>query len=61
MAAAVEHFVLPPTAYVPNNKFPVIVYRNVLPSEHTEASTSAFLEANKWEKKVRDPRSQTCL
>ena len=52
MASHVEHFVLPPTPYVPNNKLPVIVYRDVLPKPHSEESTTAFLEANKWEKKV---------
>lgn len=52
MAGAVEHFTLPSTPYVPNNKNPVIVYRDVLPRPHAEESTTAFLEANKWEKKV---------
>ncbi|KAF2015161.1 hypothetical protein BU24DRAFT_463877 [Aaosphaeria arxii CBS 175.79] len=49
--AIVEHFVLPPTTYVPNNKLPVIVYRDVLPEPHAEDSTTQFLEANKWQKK----------
>ncbi|KAK9774308.1 putative Cupin type-2 domain-containing protein [Seiridium cardinale] len=50
---AVEHFILPPTPYVPNNKHPAIVYRDVLPKSYSEESTTAFLEANKWEKKVK--------
>jgi hypothetical protein len=49
----VEHFTLPPTPYVPNNRHPVIIYRDVLPKPYSEESTTAFLEANKWEKKVR--------
>ncbi|KAH6683529.1 hypothetical protein F5X68DRAFT_242359 [Plectosphaerella plurivora] len=51
MPLVIEHFVLPPTAHVPNNKHPVIVYRDALPKSHTEESTTAFLEANQWEKK----------
>lgn len=52
MSAKVESFVLPSTAYVPNNKLPVIVYRDVLPRPHSELSATDFLQANKWEKKV---------
>ncbi|OBR15050.1 Cupin domain protein [Colletotrichum higginsianum IMI 349063] len=51
MSMMFEHFVLPPTDYVPNNRLPVIVYRDVLPKPPAEESTTEFLETNKWEKK----------
>lgn len=39
-------------AHCPNSSFPVLVYRNVLPTPVEEESTSEFLQRNKWEKKV---------
>ncbi|KAH8647193.1 hypothetical protein BX600DRAFT_518478 [Xylariales sp. PMI_506] len=51
MAPVTEHFLLPPTSFVPNNVFPVIVYRHVFPQPFSEESTTEFLQANKWEKK----------
>ncbi|KAH7048363.1 hypothetical protein B0J12DRAFT_755322 [Macrophomina phaseolina] len=38
-------------AHCPNSSFPVLVYRNVLPTPVDEESTSEFLQHNKWEKK----------
>ncbi|WEW58158.1 hypothetical protein PRK78_003626 [Emydomyces testavorans] len=52
-ASKVERFYLQPTVYSPNSPLPVLLYRGVLPQPYTEESTSRFLEANDWEKKVR--------
>ena len=41
-----ETYYLPPTEYVPNNRVPVLVYRDRLPRPHAEASTTEFLEKN---------------
>ncbi|KAL2276180.1 hypothetical protein FJTKL_01342 [Diaporthe vaccinii] len=40
---------LPATADAPNNRLPVLHYRNVLPSPVSEDSTIKFLTANEWE------------
>lgn len=37
-----------PTAFCPNSKLPVLVYRNVLPRELTVDSATKMIEANQW-------------
>ncbi|KAF4548066.1 Hypothetical protein D9617_32g091860 [Elsinoe fawcettii] len=39
---------LTPTVHVPNSRLPVLIYRNVLPRPHNQASTKAALEKNDW-------------
>ncbi|KAF7563910.1 hypothetical protein G7046_g217 [Stylonectria norvegica] len=36
------------TAFVPNNRLPVLVYRDVLPQPHDENKAQEFIEANGW-------------
>ena len=48
-----ERYYFPSTAYAPNNKFPVLVYRSILPEPVTEESTTEYLTRNKWSKGVR--------
>lgn len=48
----VECYFLNPNQDVPNNKLPVLHYRNVLPKPLDEDSVTNFLTANKWEKRV---------
>lgn len=47
-----ERFFVPPTAHAPNSPLPILLYRDVLPRPHGEASASAFLERNGWQKRV---------
>ncbi|KAL2011504.1 hypothetical protein VTN00DRAFT_4222 [Thermoascus crustaceus] len=46
-----ERFFVPPTAHAPNSPLPILLYRDVLPRPHGEASASAFLERNGWQKR----------
>lgn len=46
-----ETYKLVPNKHAPNNIFPVLVYRQVLPQPVTEESATTFLEQNAWEKK----------
>ncbi|KAF2169951.1 hypothetical protein M409DRAFT_64362 [Zasmidium cellare ATCC 36951] len=39
-----------PTPHSPNSKLPVLVYRNVLPGDHSVESTSKAFEDNQWSK-----------
>ncbi|KAH7339232.1 hypothetical protein BKA66DRAFT_435062 [Pyrenochaeta sp. MPI-SDFR-AT-0127] len=43
-----EEYVLPATKYCPNNRMPVLVYRNVLPSPRTVDVVQAWIEKNGW-------------
>lgn len=52
MAVHTEIYYLPQTRFVPNNRLPVLIYRNVLPQPHTELSAQNMLEKNHWTKKV---------
>lgn len=47
-----DQFILQPTEHSPNSPLPILLYRNVLPQPYTEATTTKFLEANDWEKRV---------
>lgn len=51
MPPTIEHFTLCSTAYVPNSKYPVLVYWDVLPKPQAEGRISAFLETNGWEER----------
>ncbi|KAM5350555.1 hypothetical protein ACJ41O_007060 [Fusarium nematophilum] len=46
-----EKYFVKPTAHCPNNVFPVLVYRGVLPEPHDEPTTTQFLESHGWERK----------
>lgn len=46
-----EQYPVRRNAHCPNSQFPVLVYRNVLPTPVDEESTSEFLQRNQWEKK----------
>ena len=46
-----ESYVLRSTTYVPNNMFPVLVYRSVLPQPIDEKTTTDLLEQNEYERK----------
>lgn len=48
-----DQFFLQPTKHSPNSPLPILLYRNVLPQPYSEATTTKFLEANDWEKRVR--------
>lgn len=48
----VEKFYLQPTVHSPNSPLPVLLYRAILPQPYTEESTSDFLQAHDWEKRV---------
>lgn len=50
--SAPEAYILPPTAYVPNNPMPYLVYRNVLPQPITVESAQALIEQHGWGKAV---------
>jgi uncharacterized protein YjlB len=52
MAPSVECYLLLPTNDVPNNKLPVILYRDVLPEPRNEETTTRFLTAYGWDKGV---------
>ncbi|CAI6041192.1 unnamed protein product [Clonostachys chloroleuca] len=43
-----EQYVLPATKYCPNNKMPVLVYRDVLPSPRTPETAQAWIEKHGW-------------
>lgn len=43
-----EQYVLPATKYCPNNRMPVLVYRNVLPAPRTEETSQAWIEKHGW-------------
>ncbi|RSL62146.1 hypothetical protein CEP53_004861 [Fusarium sp. AF-6] len=51
MSANPETHFVKPTAHCPNNVFPVLVYRGVLPEPHDEVSTTELLESHGWTKK----------
>ncbi|WAO85836.1 Cupin type-1 domain-containing protein [Fusarium falciforme] len=51
MSANPETHFVKPTTHCPNNVFPVLVYRGVLPEPHDEASTTKLLESHGWTKK----------
>ncbi|PVH79587.1 hypothetical protein DL98DRAFT_589217 [Cadophora sp. DSE1049] len=44
----IHHF--QPTRFVPNNKLPVLVYRDVLPRPHNEGSAEELPDKNHWKK-----------
>ncbi|KAI1868796.1 hypothetical protein JX265_006775 [Neoarthrinium moseri] len=46
-----EKYYILSTDYSPNNRLPVLIYRNVLPKPHDEACTKEFLERNGWERR----------
>ena len=50
-----DQFFLQPTAHSPNSPLPILLYRDVLPAPYSEESTTQFLEANDWEKRVCPP------
>lgn len=50
-AMSPETYRLSPNKHAPNNVFPVLVYRQVLPQPITEESATTFLEKNAWTKK----------
>ncbi|KAI8724058.1 Cupin type-1 domain-containing protein [Fusarium sp. LHS14.1] len=50
MSANPETHFVKPTTHCPNNVFPVLVYRGVLPEPHEETSTTTFLESHGWTK-----------
>ncbi|TVY14834.1 hypothetical protein LARI1_G007602, partial [Lachnellula arida] len=52
MAVHPEIYHLQPTSFVPNNRLPVLIYRNVLPQPHNEQSAQEMLEKNHWTKKA---------
>lgn len=52
MAAKPETHYFPSTGYAPNNQFPVIVYRGILPRPVTEETATEYLTRNKWHKLV---------
>ncbi|ETS85619.1 hypothetical protein PFICI_03644 [Pestalotiopsis fici W106-1] len=51
MSVRPEEYHIPSTDYSPNNRLPVLVYRNVLPKPHDEAHTKEFLEKSGWERR----------
>ncbi|KAF2462011.1 hypothetical protein BDY21DRAFT_330266 [Lineolata rhizophorae] len=48
MTVAPEQYFLEPTPHCPNNRFPVLIYRNILPTPYNEATARAYLEKNGW-------------
>lgn len=52
MSSSVECYLLAPTNDVPNSQLPVILYRDVLPEPRNEETTTQFLTAYGWEKRV---------
>lgn len=52
MPLSVECYLLPPTADAPNNRLPVLHYKNAFPSNHTEEDVTTLLTMHKWEKRV---------
>lgn len=54
MPPSVECYLLAPTNDVPNSQLPVILYRDVLPEPRNEETTTKFLTAYGWEKRVQD-------
>ncbi|KAH8896208.1 hypothetical protein GQ53DRAFT_680844, partial [Thozetella sp. PMI_491] len=51
MVATVQCYFLRPALDAPNNRLPILHYRDVLPKPHSEESTTEFLTSNKWEKR----------
>ncbi|TVY42796.1 Uncharacterized protein LOCC1_G004901 [Lachnellula occidentalis] len=51
MAVQPEIYYLQQTRFVPNNRLPVLIYRNVLPQPHTEISAQEMLGKNHWTNK----------
>ncbi|KXJ91656.1 hypothetical protein Micbo1qcDRAFT_223794 [Microdochium bolleyi] len=51
MECAVECYFTQPSPDVPNNRLPVLIYRNVLPRPLTEETATACLSSHKWEKR----------
>jgi hypothetical protein len=47
-----EAYFLPKGKFVPNNRLPALVYRNVLYRPVTRESAQALCEGNHWEKRV---------
>lgn len=43
-----EIYYAKPTSYVPNSPLPILIYRNVLPSDLSLETVTAALEANNW-------------
>lgn len=48
-----EAYYLQKGTYVPNNRLPALVYRNVLPRPLNRESAKALCEGNHWERRVR--------
>lgn len=48
-----EQHYLPPTEYCPNNPMPIIIYRNFFKEPRDADAIQAYVENNKWDKKVR--------
>lgn len=50
MATQVEPEVywLPSSSYLPNSRYPVLVYRNVVPTDQGPEAIKAVVEKNKW-------------
>lgn len=47
-----EQYFIHANTYAPNNVFPVLVYRNVLPQPINEETASTFLQTHNWIKRV---------
>lgn len=47
-----EEYHIRSTYYSPNNRLPVLVYRDVLPKPYDESTTTEFLTKNGWERRV---------
>ena len=47
-----EQYVLPPTDHCPNNKLPLLVYRNVLPPQRTAEEIQTWIETHGWARQV---------
>ncbi|OAL53980.1 hypothetical protein IQ07DRAFT_619221 [Pyrenochaeta sp. DS3sAY3a] len=43
-----ETYSILPNRHAPNSELPVLIYRNCLPSPHSEETTTKFLESNGW-------------
>ncbi|KAF5563452.1 cupin domain-containing protein [Fusarium napiforme] len=51
MSLSVECYLVPRTEDAPNNRLPILVYRDVLPYPRTEETVTRFLTAHRWEKR----------
>lgn len=47
-----EAYYLEKSDFVPNNRVPALVYRNVLPRPLSRESAKVLCEGNHWEKRV---------